>query len=458
MLVGEHEVRQIVRVLVEVDIRRNLLVVGCTADHGHAVGGVLQQLGKELVGLDACFYESLAELDDRVMAAPVLDLLLGAVRVLVGGGVADETIGHDVEQDGAFVILDQLHLALVRVDDSQRVPAVDTLGVHLARGDACAETGGHIVGHGFAHGLAAHAVEVIKDVEDDGQTALAAFFPEGLELVHGGEVHGLVNRAAAEGRIADVADDDALLVVVLLVQRSARCDRSGAADDGVVRVDAERQEERVHGAAHAVMEAVFTGKDLGDGAIEQEADGQLLDVAGVGKLLDSCEGLAAEEAFHGLHQLFVGELVDAAEALGQDLGVASVRTEGDVVLVQQICFADAGGLLAVAQVRGAGVGRLDAVIVGLRLDEREHMLELTADGHVAVDADEIFLGVIALVQFLLDGLVILADGNIFKVDIAGLADFYGIDIQRFRHNFVLPFSYLASSVMKFSRLLHSSLM
>ena len=372
--------------------------------------------------------------------------------------MADETIGHDVEQDGAFVILDQLHLALVRVDDSQRVPAVDTLGVHLARGDACAETGGHIVGHGFAHGLAAHAVEVIKDVEDDGQTALAAFFPEGLELVHGGEVHGLVNRAAAEGRIADVADDDALLVVVLLVQRSARCDRSGAADDGVVRVDAERQEERVHGAAHAVMEAVFTGKDLGDGAIEQEADGQLLDVAGVGKLLDSCEGLAAEEAFHGLHQLFVGELVDAAEALGQDLGVASVRTEGDVVLVQQICFADAGGLLAVAQVRGAGVGRLDAVIVGLRLDEREHMLKLTADGHVAVDADEVFLGIVALFELLLDGLVVLADGNIFKVDIAGFADFYGIDIQRFRHNFVLPFSYLASSVMKFSRLLHSSLM
>ena len=132
--------------------------------------------------------------------------------------------------------------------------------------------------------------------------------------------------------------------------------------------------------------------------------------------------------------------------------------EGDVVLVQQIRFADAGGLLAVAQVRGAGIGRLDAVVVGLGLDEGEHMLKLTADGHVAIDADEVFLGVVAFFQLLLDGLVVLADGDIFKVDIAGLADFYGIDIQRFRHNFVLPFSYLASSVMKFSRLLHSSLM
>ena len=213
----------------------------------------------------------------------------------------------------------------------------------------------------------------------------------------------------------------------------------------------------MHGAAHAVMEAVFTGKDLGNGAVEQEANGKFLDIAGIGKLLDSCEGLAAEEAFHGLHQFFVRKLVDAAESLGEDLGMASVGTEGDVILIQQICFADTGSFLAITQVCRAWIGRLDAVVVGLRLDEGEHMLKLTADRHIAVDADEIFLGVIALVQFLLDGLVILADGNIFKVDIAGLADFYRIDIQRFRHNFVLPFSYLASSVMKFSRLLHSSL-
>ena len=72
-------------------------------------------------------------------------------------------------------------------------------------------------------------------------------------------------------------------------------------------------------------------------------------------------------------------------------------------------------------------------------------------------ADQVFLGVVALFELLLDGLVILADRNVFKMNIAGFADFYGIDIQRFRHDFVLPFSYLASRVMKFSRLLHSSL-
>ena len=391
------------------------------------------------------------------MAAPILDLFLGAVGILIRGGVADQTVGHDIEQDRTFVVLDEFHLALVRVDDGQRVPAINTLGVHLARGDACAEPCGHVIGHRLAHGLAAHAVEVIKDVEDDRQTALASFFPEGLELIHSGEVHCLVDRAAAEGRIADVADDNTLLVVILLVQCSARCNRSGTADDCIVGVDAERQEERVHGAAHAVMEAVFTGEDLSNGAVEQEADGQLLDVGGIGELLDGCQGLAAEEAFHGLHQFFVRKLVDAAESLGEDLGMASVGTEGDVVLRQKVRFADAGSFLTEGQVRGAGIGRLDAVIVGLGLDEGEHVLELTADGHVAVDADQVFLGVVALFELLLDGLVILADRNVFKMNIAGFADFYGIDIQRFRHDFVLPFSYLASRVMKFSRLLHSSL-
>ena len=434
MLVGEHEVRQIVRILVEIDIRRDLLVVGSAADHGHAVGRILKQLCEEFVGLDACFHESLAELDDRVMAAPILDLLLGAVCVLVGGGVADETVGDDIEQDGAFVVLDQLHLTLVGVDDSQRVPAVHTLCVHLIRRNACTESCGHVVGHGLAHGLAAHAVEVVEHVEDDRQATLASFLPQGLELIHGGEVQSLVDRAAAEGRIADVADDDALLVIVLLIQGSTGRDGSGAADDGVVGIDAERQEEGVHRAAHAVMEAVLTGEDLRDGAIQQEADGQLLDIRGIGKLLDSSQRLAAEEVLHDLHQLFIGQLVDAAQALGEDLGVRTVGAEGDVVLVQEVRFADAGGFLAIAQVGGAGIGGLNAVVVRLRLDLGEHMLKLTADGHVAVDADEVFLGVVALFQLLLDGLVVLADGNIVKVDVTGLTDSYGINIQRFRHN------------------------
>ncbi len=143
------------------------------------------------------------------------------------------------------------------------------------------------------------------------------------------------------------------------------------------------------------MEAVLTGEDLRNGAVQQEADGQLLDIRGIGKLLDSSQRLAAEEVLHDLHQFFIGQLVDAAQALGEDFGVRTVGAEGDVVLVQEVRFADAGGFLAIAQVGGAGIGGLNAVVVRLRLDLGEHMLKLTADGHVAVDADEVFLGVVA---------------------------------------------------------------
>ena len=103
-------------------------------------------------------------------------------------------------------------------------------------------------------------------------------------------------------------------------------------------------------------------------------------------------------------------------------------TERDVVSAQQVRLADAGRLLTIAQVRGAGIGGFHAVVVGLRLDLREHVLKLTADSHVAIDADQIFFGVVALFQFLLDGLVILADGNVLKVDITRLTDGNGINV------------------------------
>ena len=43
-LVGEHQVCKVIRVLVEVDIRRDLLVVSRAADHGHAVSGFFFKL------------------------------------------------------------------------------------------------------------------------------------------------------------------------------------------------------------------------------------------------------------------------------------------------------------------------------------------------------------------------------------------------------------------------------
>ena len=75
------------------------------------------------------------------------------------------------------------------------------------------------------------------------------------------------DRTAAERRVADVRDDDSGLAIHTLEERRTRRDRSGAADDGVVRVDAEWGEEGVHGAAEPAIEARFAREDLAVGAV-----------------------------------------------------------------------------------------------------------------------------------------------------------------------------------------------
>ena len=72
-----------------------------------------------------------------------------------------------------------------------------------------------------------------------------------------------------------LADDDARLLVDPLEQRRADADIRRAADDGVVRVDAERREERVHRAAHALVEARLAPENFRERAVQQEIDRQV---------------------------------------------------------------------------------------------------------------------------------------------------------------------------------------
>ena len=353
--------------------------------------------------------------------------------------MAQQTVSDHIQQDRAVVVLQQLHLALVGVDDSQGVPAVDTLGVHLVGGDTGADTGQQVIGHGLTAGLAAHAVGVVEDVEDDRQTALHALFPQSLQLVHGGKVEGFPNGAAAQGGITDVADHNALFLVDLLIEGRTGGDGAAAADDGVVGVHAEGQEEGVHGTAHTMMETGLAGENLSQGAVQHKADGQLLDVVALAELLHGPQGLAAQEVLHDVHKLLVAHLLDAAEALGQNLGVASVGSEDIVILIQQIGLTDAGCFLAQGQVGRAGIGGVDAVVAGLSLDQVQHVLELAENGDIAVDADQIRIGEVG--ALLGDGLVVGANRNVLKVDFARCSGGYRIDIQRLGHGNYDPFYY-----------------
>ena len=418
LFVGEHQALHHHGIGGHVGVGAEFLVRGVAADVGHALLGLGQDLLELVVLGNARFHQVPAVGDDGIHGHPVVDLVLLAVGVLVGHAVAAEAVGKGVQQHGAVAALKDLKLPAHGVDDRQGIEAVHALGVHLVGGKARAQARQHVVGHGLALGLAAHAVAVVEDVEQDGQAAHvpAVIAPQGVELVHAGEVQRFQHGAAAQGAVADVAHHEALFVVALLVQRGAGGDGSAAAHDGVVGIHAERQEEGVHTAAQAHMEAGLAGEDLGECAVKDEADSQFLHAVGLAHLFNGSQGRAAQEALHYLEQFLVGQLLDGGQRLGQYLGMAPVGTELVIVGGHQVRLAHARGFLAYGQVGGAGISGLHAVIHLLGLDGGEHALKLAQDGDVAVDTQQ--LVVREVLPLLLHGLGIGVYGDVGKVDSA----------------------------------------
>ena len=399
------------------------------ADIGHALFGFGEYFLEFAVRRDTGVHEVLSVGDDGIDVHPVLNLTLLAVGVLVGHAVAAEAVGKRIEQHGAFALFEYFELSLHCVDDRQGVKAVDTLCVHLAGSEACAQTRQHVVGHGLAPGLAAHAVAVVEYVEEyrHASRGSAVVGPQGVELIHARKVQRLEHGAAAKRAVAYVAHNEAVLARALLVQRGAGSDRRGAADYGVVGIHAEGQEERVHRAAQTHMEAGLAGEYLGKCSVKYKADSELLDRINRAHLLYRPQRRAAQEAFHDLGQLLVGELLYGGKRLGEYLAMASVRTELVVVWRHQIRLTDAGGFLTDGQVSGAGIGGLDAVIYLLGLDRGEHGLELAQDGDIPVNADKLL--VLEVFALLSDGFVVSVYLDVGKVNLALRADLFRPVIQ-----------------------------
>ena len=368
--VGVDELFDSVRVLDEVHARRELRVDGELDGVGDRLDDVLVNLVERGFGGDLGVDDFLAERVDGVDLLPRLFLLGGAVGVGIRGRVAGVAVCDGVEQDGATPVAEDVELAAHSLDDCERVVAVDALGVHLLGVDACADARGEVIAHRLAACLTAHCVLVVHDVDHDWEAALHVAFPQRAELVHGRERHAFPDGAAAHGAVSDVADDDARLAVDLLVERGADGYGAGAADDGVVGVDAEGEEKGVHGAAEAAVEAGVFGENLRERAVHEELHAEFLDgqVLALVCLLYDPICVAVEESLHDGEDVLVLELVDCGEALGEDFAVAAVRTEDVVLGREEERLADCRGLLAHGEVRGAGVVVLQAVVSVRGLD------------------------------------------------------------------------------------------
>jgi hypothetical protein len=116
--------------------------------------------------------------------------------------------------------------------------------------------------------------------------------------------------------------------------------------------------------------------------IEQLSLGAVRDLLGV------TQGLAAEEARHDAAERARVELARGRERLGEDLAVAAVRAEDEVVDAELGGLADGRRLLAHREVGRAHVVVLDALPPTGDLDGVEHRLELADGQHVVEHRDE----------------------------------------------------------------------
>ena len=117
--------------------------------------------------------------------------------------------------------------------------------------------------------------------------------------------------------------------------------------------------------------------------------------------------------------------------------MAAVGAEDEVVGGQMERLADGRGFLAHGQVSGAGMVVGHALVLAGGLDEVDHGFELAQGQHVAIDGDQLLLGEVA--ELVLDGLFVLVDGNVLKVNDARRADNIRIDEQLLGHVFHSPY-------------------
>ena len=301
----------------------------------HTGGGarlLLLQLGR---GGQAVPLQIAAVAGHAVRLLPARQLLAGPVGSGVGGRVPGQPVGDRVEQRRAAPRLQEFAFGGHRGGYRQRVVAVYPFGVQPLGVDPGADPRQHLEAHGLARGLAAHAVEVVEEVEQHRRGTAQLRIPQGPILLHGGEGDRFPGRPAAGRGVADIGDHDSGPAVAALEQRRAGGDGSRAADDGVVGHASERREEGVHGAAEPAVQAGGAREDFRQHAVEDEVARQFPHRIPLRRGFDDAQHSAFEIGFHDALQLRFRQRTDRARALGEDLAVAAVRPEDQILRRQR---------------------------------------------------------------------------------------------------------------------------
>ena len=110
----------------------------------------------------------------------------------------------------------------------------------------------------------------------------------------------------------------------------------------------------MHGAAESSGEAVVLCEQLAGQTVHKEVAGKLFNVVGVVVLFDDFIVFAVVELLHDFDELFVGKLLYGRKTLCDNLMVASVGTEDEVVDVEGVGLSYCGCFLTDCKVGGAG--------------------------------------------------------------------------------------------------------
>ena len=265
----------------------------------HGLDRLLVQRVGVLLRDDPLVGQALAEVQDRVAAPPLLDLLLCSVLLGVGHRVTAVAVGHG---------LDEPRLAVL-ARDPQRLPH---RGVHVEHVHPVAARAGHAEPCRLLRQVGdrrvplergPHAELVVDDEEDHGQ------------LPERHQVHGLPERALVACAVAEHADDRVVGLPVVAREGDAGGERQVAAHDPVAAEEAALQVEEMHRAAAALGAPVLTPEQLRHDGVDRRATGQRLAVLAVGRE----EVIAVAHGVDGADDR--GLLADAEVEKAADLGL-----------------------------------------------------------------------------------------------------------------------------------------
>jgi hypothetical protein len=180
--------------------------------------------------------------------------------------VAAEAVGEGLEQGRAALLARDPNVLGHRLPHGEDVHAVDPDARHAESLGLAREVGDR----GVALDRCPHSVEVVLDQEDD------------RELPERGQIHRLAEVPRVGGAVAEHADRDRVLALVVGGERQADRERDVATDHSVAAHEAALEVEHVHRAAAPAAASVHPPEELGHHGIRIGASRDRVAVGAVG--------------------------------------------------------------------------------------------------------------------------------------------------------------------------------